>query len=96
MFDNHKHLSPLKFKEIRDRVIVLDGWSNLFNDRLRLGFGIYPKEIFGFAEKLAINSHSCVNSASQFAGIEALKGDQKPVDDMIIEFNKRRNFLVRN
>ena len=36
--------------------------------------------------KIAINCHSCVNSASQFAGIEALKGDQKPVDDMIIEF----------
>ena len=95
LFDNHKHLSPLKFKEIRDRVIVLDGWSKTYSmTGWRLGYGIYPKEIFGFAEKLAINSHSCVNSASQFAGIEALKGDQKPVDDMIIEFNKRRNFLV--
>ena len=60
----------------------------------RLGFGIYPKKIFGFAEKLAINSHSCVNSAAQFAGIEALIGDQKPVDDMIKEFQIRRNFLV--
>ena len=96
LFDNHKHISPLKFKEIRDRVIVLDGWSKTYSmTGWRLGYGIYPKEIFGYAEKLAINSHSCVNSASQFAGIEALEGDQKPVNDMIIEFNKRRNFLVR-
>ena len=95
LFDNHKHISPLKFKEIRDRVIVLDGWSKTYSmTGWRLGYGIYPKEIFGYAEKLAINSHSCVNSAAQFAGIEALTGDQKPVDDMIIEFNKRRNFLV--
>ena len=95
LFDNHKHLSPLKFEEIRDRVIVLDGWSKTYSmTGWRLGFGIYPKNIFGFAEKLAINSHSCVNSASQFAGIEALTGDQKPVDDMINEFNRRRNFLV--
>ena len=96
LFDNHKHISPLKYKEIRDRVIVLDGWSKTYSmTGWRLGYGIYPKEIFGYAEKLAINSHSCVNSASQFAGIEALEGDQKPVNDMIIEFNKRRNFLVR-
>ena len=95
LFDNHKHLSPLKFKEIRDRVIVLDGWSKTYSmTGWRLGYGIYPKKIFGYAEKLAINSHSCVNAAAQFAGIEALTGDQKPVDDMIIEFNKRRNFLV--
>ena len=95
LFDNHKHLSPFKFKEIRDRVIVLDGWSKTYSmTGWRLGFGIYPKKIFGFAEKLAINSHSCVNSATQFAGIEALTGDQKPVDDMINEFQKRRNFLV--
>tara|TARA_B100000963_G_scaffold246378_1_gene215741 strand:+ start:552 stop:1721 length:1170 start_codon:yes stop_codon:yes gene_type:complete len=95
LFDNHKHLSPLRFREIRDRVIVLDGWSKTYSmTGWRLGFGIYPKKIFNFAEKLAINSHSCVNSASQFAGIEALTGDQKPVDDMINEFNNRRNFLV--
>ena len=95
LFDNHKHLSPLKFKEIRDRAIVLDGWSKTYSmTGWRLGFGIYPRKIFGFAEKLAINSHSCVNSAAQFAGIEALTGDQKPVDDMIKEFKKRRNFLV--
>ena len=93
LFDDHIHLSPLKFKEIRDRVIVLDGWSKTYSmTGWRLGYGIYPKKIFGYAEKLAINSHSCVNSAAQFAGIEALKGDQKPVDHMIIEFNKRRNF----
>ncbi len=95
LFDNHKHLSPLKFKEIKDRVIVLDGWSKTYSmTGWRLGFGIYPKSIFSFAEKLAINSHSCVNSASQIAGIEALTGDQTHVDKMINEFNKRREFLV--
>ena len=95
LFDNHKHLSPIKFKEIRDRIIVLDGWSKTYSmTGWRLGYGIYPKKIFGYAEKLAINSHSCVNSAAQFAGIEALTGDQKPVDDMIKEFKIRRDYLV--
>ena len=60
----------------------------------RLGYGIFPRNIFDYAEKLAINCHSCVNSASQFAGIEALKGSQKEVDQMIKVFQERRNFLV--
>ena len=46
----------------------------------RLGFGIFQKNIFDYAEKLAINCHSCVNSASQYAGIEALKGSQDSVE----------------
>ena len=78
-----------------DKIVTFQSCSKTYSmTGWRLGYGIYPKEIFGYAEKLAINSHSCVNSASQFAGIEALEGDQKPVNDMIIEFNKRRNFLV--
>ena len=95
IFDEHKHHTLLKYPEIRNRVIVLDGWSKTYSmTGWRLGFGIFPKDIFNFAEKLAINSHSCVNAASQYAGIEALNGSQKNVDQMILKFQDRRNFLV--
>ena len=95
LFDNHKHHSLLKYKELKERVIVLDGWSKTYSmTGWRLGYGIFPRNIFDYAEKLAINCHSCVNSASQFAGIEALKGSQKEVDQMIKVFQERRNFLV--
>ena len=96
LFDKQKHHSLLKFPDIRDRVIVLDGWSKTFSmTGWRLGFGIFPKRIFDYAEKLAINCHSCVNSASQFAGIEALKGSQESVNQMISKFEQRRNFIVK-
>ena len=95
LFDNHRHHSLLKYKELRERVIVLDGWSKTYSmTGWRLGYGIFPRNIFDYAEKLAINCQSCVNSASQFAGIEALKGSQKEVDEMIKIFQERRNFLV--
>ena len=45
-------------------------------------------------KKLAINCHSCVNTATQYAGIEALNSSQKSVDDMVERFQSRRNFLV--
>ena len=96
LFDKQKHHSLLKFPDIRDRVIVLDGWSKTFSmTGWRLGFGIFPKRIFDYAEKLAINCHSCVNSASQFAGIEALKGSQESVNKMISKFEQRRDFVVK-
>ena len=96
LFDNLKHNSLLKYPEIKERVIVLDGWSKTYSmTGWRLGFGIFPKDIFNYAEKLAINSHSCVNSAAQFAGIEALKGSQKNVKQMVEKFKTRRNYLVR-
>ncbi len=95
LFDKHKHHTLLKYPEIKERVIVLDGWSKTYSmTGWRLGFGIYPKKIFNYAEKLAINCHSCVNSASQFAGIEALRGPQDNVDNMIEKFKSRRDFLV--
>lgn len=95
LFDKLKHHSLMKYQEIRDRVIVLDGWSKTYSmTGWRLGYGIFPKNIFSYAEKLAINCHSCVNTASQYAGIEALRGSQKTVENMIIEFQNRRNFLV--
>ncbi len=96
LFDGQKHHSLLKFPEIKNRVIVLDGWSKTFSmTGWRLGYGIFPKDVFDYAEKLAINCHSCVNSASQYAGIEALKGSQASVEEMVKKFEKRRDFLVR-
>ena len=96
IFDQQKHHTLLKYSEIKNRVIVLDGWSKTYSmTGWRLGYGIFPKNIFNFAEKLAINSHSCVNSASQFAGIEALQGSQKNVEKMILKFKERRDFLVK-
>ena len=96
LFDNHSHHSLLSYNNIKDRVIVLDGWSKTYSmTGWRLGYGIFPKKIFSFAEKLAINCHSCVNSAAQFAGIEAITGSQDSVNKMIEEFKVRRDFLVK-
>ena len=95
LFDRHSHASLMSFPEVRDRVIVLDGWSKTYAmTGWRLGYGIFPKKIFKFAEKLAINCHSCISIPTQIAGIEALKGSQKSVNEMVKEFQNRRNFLV--
>ena len=95
LFDENSHISLLSFPNIRERVIVLDGWSKTFAmTGWRLGYGIFPKKLFKYAEKLAINCHSCVTTAVQYAGIEALRGSHDYVKKMVNEFELRRDFLT--
>lgn len=94
-YDNHKHATMLRYQHLRDRLIILDGWSKTYAmTGWRLGFGVWPKELFPIAEKLAINDHSCVNAAAQWAGIAALDGPQDAVHTMQKAFAERRQIVV--
>jgi len=95
VYDGAEHVSLLTYPELRERLILLDGWSKTYAmTGWRLGFGIWPKEIFAQAERLAINCHSCVNAAAQYAGIAALKGPQEPARAMVKAFAERRQYIV--
>ena len=94
-YDNFEHVSLLEFEEIHDRLILLDGWSKTYAmTGWRLGYSLWPQSLIEHATKLAINCHSCVNSATQFAGISALDGPQDSVDTMVSAFNERRSVIV--
>ena len=70
---------PARLPLIRERLILLDGWSKTYAmTGWRMGYGVWPKALFAAAERLAINCHSCVNAAAQFAGIAALTGPREP------------------
>ena len=44
--------------------------------------------------KLQVNSNSCTNAATQYAGLEALAGPQDSVERMLSEFRARRDLIV--
>jgi aspartate/methionine/tyrosine aminotransferase len=95
LYDGAEHVSLLDYPAISDRVILLDGWSKTYAmTGWRLGYGVWPKTLFSAAERLAINCHSCVNAAAQFAGIAALEGPREPVDRMVAAFAERRKMIV--
>jgi aspartate aminotransferase len=95
LYDGAEHKSLLGYPSIRDRVILLDGWSKTYAmTGWRLGYGVWPKALFGSAERLAINCHSCVNASAQFAGIAALEGPREPVHRMVAAFAERREMMV--
>ncbi|MGH7098716.1 MAG: pyridoxal phosphate-dependent aminotransferase [Stellaceae bacterium] len=95
LYDGAEHVSLLRYPALRDRLILLDGWSKTYAmTGWRLGYGVWPRALFGAAERLAINCHSCVNAAAQFAGIAALKGPRKPVERMVAAFAERRAAVI--
>ncbi len=80
LYGGRTHTSMLQYESMRERTIMLDGWSKTYAmTGWRLGFAVWPKSIAGTATRLAINCHSCVNAPTQFAGIAALEGPQDQV-----------------
>jgi len=95
LYDGREHVSLLDYEAIRDRLILLDGWSKTYAmTGWRLGFSVWPAAIVGAAERLSVNCHSCVNAATQYAGIAALEGPQDAVDRMVAAFDERRRVIV--
>ena len=95
LYDGREHVSFLRFPEIRDRLIILDGWSKTYAmTGWRLGFSIWPDALVEKIVRLAVNCHSCVNAPTQFAGIAALEGPQDDVHKMVRAFDERRRAIV--
>ena len=69
------------------KTYAMTGW--------RIGYTAGPVEIIKAMSKLQGQATSCANSIGQYAGIEALTGDQKCVKDMLILFEERRNLIIQ-
>ncbi|WP_306027877.1 pyridoxal phosphate-dependent aminotransferase [Stappia sp. MMSF_3263] len=94
-YDGAVHCSLLEFEAIRDRLILLDGWSKTYAmTGWRMGYAVWPDQLIDKARKLAVNCWSCVNAPAQFAGLAALEGPQDAVAAMMVEFDKRRKLVV--
>ena len=95
LYGGREAVSLLGYPSIRDRLIVLDGWSKTYAmTGWRLGYSVWPEALVELAERLCVNCHSCVNAPTQYAGIEALTGPQDAVEDMVAAFDRRRKVIV--
>jgi len=95
VYDGERHVCLLSYPELRDRLILLNGWSKTYAmTGWRLGYAVWPGKLFDYARKLAVNLHSCVNAPAQYAGIAALTGPQDAVKEMVAEFDRRRRVVV--
>ena len=94
IYDGKEMPTFFNYPDLQDRLIVLDGWSKAYAmTGWRMGWSVWPEKLIPHVNKLIINSVSCVNAPSQFAGIAALDGSDQPINDMMKEFDKRRKFI---
>jgi aspartate aminotransferase len=95
VYDGETHVCLLSYPSIRDRLILLNGWSKTYAmTGWRLGYAIWSSKLYDLARKLAVNLYSCVNAPTQWAGLAALTGPQDDVARMVAEFDRRRRVVV--
>ena len=94
IFDGKEMPTFFNYPELRERLIVLEGWSKAYSmTGWRLGWSFWPKNLIEHVNKLLINSVSCVNAAAQFAGIAALDGPDDSINEMMRKFSIRRKLI---
>lgn len=95
--EHHKgeHQSIIRFPGMKARTILVDGHSKTYAmTGWRLGYGVTSEPLTEQIVRLMINSNSCTCSFTQIAGIEALQGSQDFVNQMVVEFKRRRDLIV--
>jgi aspartate aminotransferase len=96
VFPPYTHTSPLHFfPEARGISFIVSTFSKAYAmTGWRLGFAIGPAEVIEACDKLQSHTTSNPSSISQWAGLEALEGDQASIDVMFAEYVRRRNFIM--
>ncbi len=95
IFGNKEIPTLLNYPYLYDRLIVLNGWSKTYAmTGWRLGWGVWPENLVEHVFKFCVNSHSCVNTPAQYGAIAALNGPEQHLNEMMKEFNLRRQLIV--
>ena len=92
---DEKPFSIASIDGMAEKTIILDGFSKAHRmTGWRIGYGGLPKWLVNPVCLLMVNSVSHTASFTQRAAIEALKGPQDTVLEMVAEFKRRRDLIV--
>jgi len=96
IYDGLKHVSIASLgKDIKKLTFVVNGFSKSYSmTGWRLGYAAGPAEVIKAMSNLQGHCTSNPTSISQFAALEALKGPQEDLNQMVSEFKKRRDYTV--
>ncbi len=90
-----KHISIASYKEIKDQVLLISGFSKAFAmTGWRLGYMCGNKELMDIFK--SIRDYSIMGPATfvQYGGVEAIRSGDKDIEKMKLEFERRRNYVV--
>jgi aspartate/methionine/tyrosine aminotransferase len=80
---------------MKERTVILTGHSKRYAmTGWRLGAAVGPREVIDVINRLNVNQESCTNHFVQYAGLEALRGDQSGCAEIIRTLRARRDALA--
>ena len=97
-YDDEKHVSIASLPGMRERTILLHGFSKAFSmTGFRLGYACAPAPLTDAMMKIHQYSMLCAPITSQVAALEALEGpdSMEAVENMRQDYKLRRDFIVR-
>lgn len=95
VYDGQKHISIASVHpDMMERTVVINGVSKAYAmTGWRLGYAAGPAHVIAAAGRVQEHATSCVNSITQKACVTALNEEDDSIENMRVEFEKRRNFL---
>ncbi len=95
VYDGFKQTSMLEIDPSMDHTLVINGFSKTYAmTGWRLGYAIGNAETIANMVRIQQNTTSCATSFVQYAGVEALTGDQTSIEQMTSEYQKRRDEII--
>ncbi len=92
----NEQVSIASLNEMKDRTVMINAFSKTYAmTGWRIGYAGASENIAGAMTKINAAQCSCVSTISQYAALEALKGPQDSVRNMISAFTERRQVLVK-
>ena len=80
---------------MQSRTIIVDGFSKTYAmTGWRLGYGIMPVDLADRVGLLLTHSIGSTAQFTQYAGVEAVLGQQDQVDTILVEYQRRRDLIV--
>jgi aspartate/methionine/tyrosine aminotransferase len=91
-----KHYTPTKRDEAKERTILLDGFSKYYAmTGWRLGYMVVPQYLADRLQDFLVSAVSCTADFTQWAGVEALTGNQSFISEMMNRFREKRDRIVK-
>ncbi|MBQ6335352.1 MAG: aminotransferase class I/II-fold pyridoxal phosphate-dependent enzyme [Erysipelotrichaceae bacterium] len=91
-----KHVSIASFDEIKDRTIVINGFSKAYSmTGYRVGYILGHKDLIGMILKIHQYTIMCATTPCQYAAIEAIYDGDEDIANMFVSFKQRRNYIVK-
>ena len=91
-----EHFTPTARDKAKERTVLLDGFSKYYAmTGWRLGYMVAPSKMAERLQDFLVSAVSCTAAFTQWAGVEALTGDQSFISDMMKRFKEKRDRIVK-